>query len=134
MRLFKKRTAQELSGRSLDRMAWRRFRRNPLSVASLVVIGLFVLVDLLGYLITPDHTPHCNQQYLELATLHPGAKATFLCIDPVQPATGSLLTGRPLPYTAIPVDTYRIDADSVHAVPLAGEPLTIARDRMVKVQ
>ena len=75
MRLFKKRTAQELSGRSLDRMAWRRFRRNPLSIASLVIIGLFSLVALLGYLITPDHTPYCNQQYLELATLKPFSRS-----------------------------------------------------------
>ena len=33
---------------SLDHMAWQRFRRNPLSVASLVVIGLFAVVALLG--------------------------------------------------------------------------------------
>ena len=69
MHLFKKRSATPLAGRSLDRLAWRRFRRNPLSVASLVIIGLFAVVALLGYLITPDHTPCCNQQYLELATL-----------------------------------------------------------------
>ena len=55
-----------------------RFFRNPLSIASLVVIALFALVAILGYLITPDHTPCCNQQYLELATLKPFSKATFL--------------------------------------------------------
>ena len=66
---------------SLSHLAWHRFCRNRLSVASLVVIGLFVLVAILGYLVTPDHTPYCNQQYLELATLHPGSKATFLCLN-----------------------------------------------------
>ena len=45
---------------SLSGMAWQRFRRNGLSVASLVVIGLFTLTALLGYLITPDPTPYCN--------------------------------------------------------------------------
>ena len=78
MRLLKKHSHADLSGHSLDRMAWRRFRRNPLSIASLAVIGLFLLVALLGYLITPDHTPYCNQQYLELATLKPFSKASFL--------------------------------------------------------
>ena len=124
---------KDLSGQSLDRMAWRRFRRNPLSIASLVVIALFSLVAILGYLITPDHTPYCNQQYLELATLKPGSKATFLCIDPVQNTKGSILTGRPLPYTAIPVERCSTVGDSVHVVPRAGEPYTIARDRVVKV-
>ena len=64
---------KKVASASLDRMAWRRFCRNPLAVASLVVIALFALVAVLGYLITPDHTPYCNQQYLELATLKPGS-------------------------------------------------------------
>ena len=81
MKIFRKRTAADLVGQSLDKMAWRRFKCNPLSVASVVVIGLFALVALLGYLITPDHTPYCNQQYLELATLKPGSSADFLCFD-----------------------------------------------------
>ena len=58
-----------------------RFFRNPLSIASLVVIALFALVAILGYLITPDHTPCCNQQYLELATLKPFSHASFLITD-----------------------------------------------------
>ena len=51
-----------------------------MAITSLVVIALFSLVAILGYLITPDHTPYCNQQYLELASLKPFSKATFLCI------------------------------------------------------
>ena len=66
---------------SLSRAAWQRFRRNPTAMAGLTVIALFALVALLGYAITPDSTPYCNQQYLELATLKPGSKATFLCIN-----------------------------------------------------
>ncbi len=118
---------------SLSHMAWRRFCRNRLSVASLVVIGLFLLTAILGYLITPDHTPHCNQQYLELATLRPGSKATFLCIDPVDNPGGSFLTGHPLPYTAIPIDSCHMTADSIHAYPVAGEPFTIERSRLARL-
>ncbi len=134
MKLFKKRSVADLAGSSLDRMAWRRFRRNPLSVASLVIIGLFILVALLGYLITPDHTPYCNQQYLELATLKPGSSATFLCIDPVDDAGGNMFKGYPLPYTAIPIGTHSIKGDSLYAEPLAGEPLTVHQSRVAKVE
>ena len=89
---------------SLSHLAWHRFCRNRLSVASLVVIGLFVLVAILGYLVTPDHTPYCNQQYLELATLKPGSRASC-----------------------------QTEADSMHVVPIAGEPFTIVRERVVKL-
>ena len=122
------------SSGSLDRMAWRRFRHNPLAVASLIVIALFALVAVLGYLITPDPTPHCNQQYLELATLKPGSKATFLYTSDSSLVTrhSSLLrrmiNGEPLPYTAIPIYKYVYAGDSLTAYPISGEPMTVQRD------
>ena len=133
MRLFKKHSAADLAGHSLDRMAWRRFRRNPLSVASLVVIGFFALVAVLGYLITPDSTPFCNQQYLELATLRPGSKATFLYTSDSSLTTthhSSLLrrmaNGEPLPYTATPIYKYEYTRDSIIVTPYNGEPVTVS--------
>ena len=121
---------KDLSGRSLDRMAWRRFRRNPLSVASLVIIGLFAVVALLGYLITPDHTPYCNQQYLELATLKPFSKASFLITDEDTLIThhstlNTMLKGSPLSYTATPIKEYRYAHDSVFATPYNGDPIVV---------
>ena len=132
MKFWRKQSAADLAGHSLDRMAWRRFRRNPLSVAALVVIGLFALVALLGYLITPDHTPYCNQQYLELATLKPGSRATFLITPHSSFIThhSSLLRrmakGEPLPYTATPIYKYEHAGDSLTAYPISGEPVTVA--------
>lgn len=137
MKRFWHRSNADLAGRSLDRMAWHRFRSNPLAVASLVVIGLFAVVALLGYLITPDPTPHCNQQYLELATLKPGSKATFLCLD----ATGKhtpwltrMVKGAPLPYTAIPIERYEWRSDSLYAEPVAGEPFWVDAGRVDAVR
>ena len=129
---FRKRSVTDLSGHSLDRMAWRRFRRNPLSVASIVVIGFFTLVAILGYLITPDHTPYCNQQYLELATLKPFSKATFLITDEDNtladhrsPLT-TMAKGHPLPYTATPIIKYERAGDSLFCTPYNGDPITVA--------
>lgn len=133
MKLFRKRSASNLAGRSLDRMAWHRFRRNPLSVASLVVIGLFAVTALLGYLITPDSTPFCNQQYLELATLKPFSKASFLCVSDSAAASTAhhsalerMLHGQPLPYTAIPILSHERTADSIVATPYNGDPIVVA--------
>ena len=132
MRLFKKRSATDLSGRSLDRMAWHRFRRNPLSIASLVIIGLFALVAILGYLITPDHTPHCNQQYLELATLKPFSKATFLITDETSnhfSFLNRMVKGEPLNYTATPIIKYDCARDSLFCTPYNGDPVALAANQ-----
>ena len=132
MRLFKKRSATDLSGRSLDRMAWHRFRRNPLSIASLVIIGLFALVAILGYLITPDHTPHCNQQYLELATLKPFSKATFLITEETSNHSSFLnrmVKGEPLNYTATPIIKYDCARDSLFCTPYNGDPVALAANQ-----
>ena len=132
MRL-KKKSAADLASHSLDRMAWQRFRRNPLSIASLVVIGLFALMAVLGYLITPDHTPYCNQQYLELATLKPFSKATFLYTSDLKPQTSSLfhrmVKGEPLDYTATPIIKYRYARDSIVATPYNGDPIVVAANQ-----
>ena len=132
MKIFRKRSAAGLAGSSLDRLAWRRFCKNPLSIASMVVIGLVALVALLGYLITPDHTPYCNQQYLELATLKPGSKASFLCVSNTDSSfiihhssLERMLHGSPLPYTATPITDYSIAHDSIFATPYNGDAIAV---------
>ena len=139
MRLtLKKQSAADLAGHSLDRMAWRRFRRNPLSVASLVVIGLFVVVAILGYLITPDATPYCNQQYLELATRKPGSRADFLCLDPTGakplPPLKRMARGEPLHYTAVPIASWTTVGDTLYAEPLAGAPMAVPLERVAGIE
>ena len=131
-------------GDSPSALLWKRFRRNGMAMTSLVIISLFTLVALLGYLITPDHTPYCNQQYLELASLKPLSKATFLCI-PFETESGerktesgersaesgerktenglAIINGKPLDYVAIPVEKYSISGDSIRAVPYNGDPI-----------
>ena len=128
---------------SLSGMAWQRFRRNGLSVASLVVIGLFTLTALLGYLITPDHTPYCNQQYLELATLKPFSRIQFTYVDDGQPPVRqswlrTMLSGRPLDATAIPTYSVTPVGDSVDieaytgSVPNNGPVRRVAASQIVQ--
>ena len=133
-------------GMSITRLAWGRFRRNRLAMASLVVIVLFALVALLGYLVTPDHTPHCNQQYLELATLKPFSKATFICVrepgrkeERIGPLK-KMFQGAPLPYTAIPIYNYQENEDGYEAEcftgsqPNDGEILRFSKEEVVKIE
>lgn len=65
-----KKTKQK--SKSLTKMAWRRLKRNKLSVFGMVIIFLAALIALLGPLVRPDNTPKANDQTLELTTKKPG--------------------------------------------------------------
>lgn len=149
MRLRKKQKAfveaAAQNGGSLDSLFWQRFRSNRLAMASVFVIAFFTLVALLGYLITPDHTPHCNQQYLELASMKPFSRATFIYVDdgverehcgPLK----TMLKGRPLDAEAIPVYAYRQKGDSIIAetytgsTPNDGERLAFPADKVKQIR
>ena len=111
---------------------WNRLRRNVMAMVSLTVIAVFVVIALLGYLITPDHTPYCNQQYLELASLKPLSKATFVYVceetdgNTVSdsrvhyPLFKLIFNGRPLDATAIPVYNCRTIGDSLEVETFTG--------------
>lgn|SRR5574344_107185 len=121
-----------LKNTSLTALTLKRFRKDGMAMASVFVIVFFALVAILGYLITPDQTPYCNQQYLELATLKPLSKATFLCVkspeaeklatlpDSTHGMFHKMLYGEPLPYTAIPIYSHRQIGDSVEIETFTG--------------
>lgn len=145
-RQFVKQQAPNASA-SLDNLAWRRFRKNRLAIVSLIVIAIFSLIAILGYLITPDHTPYCNQQYLELATQKPFSKATFVCIADSNTAAKQrpgllkrMLFGEPLPYTAIPIYRHQSVGDSIlietytNAVPNDGDIQLYHKSQVLKFE
>lgn len=129
---------------SLGALAWYRLRRDKMAVAAMMVIMILAITAALGYLITPDHTPHCNQQYLELASLKPMSKATFIYVDEGVPHekvswVKKALFGEPLPYAAYPIYEYRVEKDRVEAelftgsTPNDGEVLSFPRSKVVDV-
>lgn len=105
-------------GTSLSSLTWKRFRQNKMAMVSLVVILCFAMVAVLGYSITPDSTPYCNQQYLEIATMKPGSQVSFLYVKENKSPQKvgffeKMLYGEPLPYYAYPFYKYRFFADSI---------------------
>src|SRR3954465_4130233 len=75
----KKKISLERS-RSLSYMAWKRFKRNKLSLTGLTVIVIAAIIFVSGYLITPDTTPDCNDQKPELQIKPPGFSIRLLKI------------------------------------------------------
>ncbi len=107
-----------ISGSSLSKLAWHRFRKNIIGMISLIVIVLAILIAIAGYLITPDSTPMCNTQILEISTQKPGFKTEFLTIRKNQPAINTsffkkMLFGAPSNYSLIPITAYNFEQSDI---------------------
>ncbi len=76
--MFFKKKSIDFESESLSQQTWRRFKKNKLSMFGLIIIVLFCIISVLGYLITPDPTPYANDQKPELHIKQPGFKAKFL--------------------------------------------------------
>ena len=112
----KKKRAEERAV-SLSKLAWNRFKKEKEGVISLFFVAFVVLVSILGYLITPDHTPYCNHQQLEIALRKPGFSVTLLQVKQEketekQPLLKRMLFGQPSLYRTVPISQYHEKADS----------------------
>jgi len=115
--MFFKRKKVELSG-SLNSLALRKFFKNKLSTISLIVIVLFTVISILGYLITPDKTPFSNEQYLELSNKKPGFKVLMLYVRKNEPLISqnifkTMFFGIKSNYEKIPVYSYKYQKDKI---------------------
>lgn len=104
---------------SPGKIAWLKFRKNTLSLFSLIFLFIAVLIATLGYIISPDKTPNCNQQNLELSTIKPGSKVNILLVRKNQEFETSsfikkLLFGVENPYYEIPYNTYYFSGNFIH--------------------
>lgn len=106
------------TGISPARLAWIRFRKNPVSIAGLVFILLAVVVSVGGYIISPDKTRYANSQVLEIALEKPGFTCDFLQVtmNSTREKEGflaSLFTGKHTRYVLVPIQAYRFEEDQV---------------------
>ena len=97
---------------------WKRFKQNKSAVAGLVFITLMLFVCVLGYLITPDDSPHANTMVLQLTTKKPGSTFMFLKKpSEMKPAKVGLLKrmlfGQPALNSSIPITGYQFKGDSI---------------------
>ena len=103
---------------SLSALTWKRFKKEWEGMLSLGFIFLVVIVAILGYLITPDSSPYCNHQQLEIALRKPGFSVELLQVKPATEVSKvgplrKMLFGQPAFYQTIPVSQYKETSDSV---------------------
>jgi peptide/nickel transport system permease protein len=107
MHIFRKKRIEE-KVLSLSALTWKRFRKEKLGILSLIFLGLIFAMAVLGYLVTPDQTPYCNDQHLEIALLPPGSSVYFLNTPKEPPiknvgAFHKMLYGQPSRYNSVPI-------------------------------
>jgi len=71
----------KIQNKSLNQLAWLRFRKNKLAMISLSFIVFSVFLSLFAYLFISDNTPNANQQILEISMLPPGTEVSFIKIQ-----------------------------------------------------
>ncbi len=114
--LFRKKKPFEKS-LSLSSLTRKRFLKEKMGVIALFYIVFVIGIAVFGYLITPDSTPYCNDQHLEIALQKPGFKVDFIqIIDPIPHEKVNffekMLFGKPSLYKTVPVSQYWILKDS----------------------
>jgi ABC-type dipeptide/oligopeptide/nickel transport system permease subunit len=103
---------------NMNHSAWRKFRRNPLAFAGLIVIAMITILALMGYLIIPDNTPYANSQCLEIAVKEPGFSIFFFKLPSnhetkKQGSFNAMFLGRQQNYQRIPVGSLRIEGQNL---------------------
>ena len=115
---------------SLSALTWQRFKKERQAIVSLAYIGLIIIVSILGYLITPDSTPFCNHQQLEIALQKPRFTVQLLELKPEQDVPHvnflhKMLFGQPAEYKTVPIESLQDYGDSVTVrIRNTGEPIS----------
>ena len=107
-----------MNNSSLSYLAWKKFKRNKLAIFGLVLIIVSIFISISGYLLSPDNSPNCNEQFLELTTKKPGFTVLMLKIKKNQPAENEnfikfLLFGNKSEYISIPINSFRFNNDEI---------------------
>ncbi len=109
---------QTINRDAKEKTGWSRFRRNPFSLAGLIIIALVAVLSFTAYLYIPDNSPHANSQHLEIAAQKPGFRCEFLRLQnlPASKKQGFfslLLKGQKSSFQDIPIASYEFTQDSI---------------------
>jgi len=103
--------AIEATNKSLNQLAWTRFKHNKLAMLSLSFVIFTTLLSIFGYTFVSDNTPKANRQILEISMLTPGTSVSFVKIKKTQQLSNrnfftELLIGKKSEYNIVPFLSY----------------------------
>lgn len=105
--------------------AWRRLKKNTISMISLFILALIVFVSIFAYSFIPDNTSNADYQMIELRTKPIGYTYEALLKRKNKPKVENTLLGstsiyefflgEDYPYDTYPIEKYRIKDEFVYA-------------------
>jgi peptide/nickel transport system permease protein len=104
---------------SLSELTWKKFKKEKQGIVAMGYIMVVIMIALLGYLITPDQTPYCNHQQLEIALRKPGFSTQFLQVKRNQEIEKrnffkKMLFGQSSFYHTVPIESYVQKNDTLY--------------------
>lgn len=105
---------KDIKSKSLSQIAWKRLKKNKLSLFGLFIIFSAIVIAFLGPTVRPDGTPKSNDQILEITTKPPGFSVEILKVKRNQEAKITSLwykfnNGIENDFTTVPIYDYSFD-------------------------
>jgi ABC-type dipeptide/oligopeptide/nickel transport system permease subunit len=117
-----------MNERRLNNSPWQRLRSNYTAMAGLIIIFIASILATFAYLLAPDNSPNANRMIVEINGRKPGTSQLFLkvprqrqIID--QSFLQRLVSGKEDRVQYIPIESYSIHGDSIHAMKYVDEQL-----------
>ena len=103
-----------IPSKSLSQIAWKRLRKNKLSMFGLFIIFSAAMIAILGPMVRPDGTPMANDQVIEISAKKPGFTIDLLKIKKNQKYKETSFwdfvnVGIENDYTTIPIYDYNFE-------------------------
>ena len=130
--------SKEVQNKSLNRLAYLRFRKNKLAVISLSFVIFTTLLSIFAYFFISDNTPNANQQILEISMLPPRTEVQFIKVNKVQftddaSSWTNWFLGQKLEYQRIPLLSYQEKGDFIRIKEFTKDSLTEAFYRDIPI-
>ena len=100
-----------MKNKSLNSIAWRKFKNDKFAVVSLIFIIILIFISIFPYFFITDKSPYANEQNLSIRLHPPGTEITFIQVPrdnfKEQKLIYSLFFGFESEYKSIPISSFQ---------------------------
>ena len=114
-----------MNNTSLNKLAWKKLKKDKLAFSSLIFIFCCVLIAVFATIISPDGSKNANEMHIELATNKPLTKIIFLELPKQITEESSiiekLIFGTPSKVSRIPISSFEKSEGGLTYFPFQSE-------------
>ena len=114
-----------MNNKSLNKLAWKKLKKDKLTFSSLIFIFCCVLIAFFATIMSPDGSKNANEMHIELATNKPLTKIIFLELPKQITEESSiiekLIFGTPSQVSRIPISSFEKSERGLTYLPFQSE-------------